>query len=453
MPSRKNSLVIDMPSPTESTCAPEPRSTRRLDTALFVSLLVMLMFGPLAFGATQPWSQFVQQTLALGLAVVWLVRFYRRGIVESPNSPLLLPAAIFFVFVVLQFTLNLTAYRYATLSEALNLIPCGVVLLVAGDIFTSRKRLRQFVVAMAVFGFGIALFALLQDFSHTDKIYGLMPVRQLSALMYGPYANHNHYAGLLEMLTPLACAAAFVERGAKRSLLLFATILMAASIVLSRSRGGVFGLTVAIVFVCVILNRDKRQRRAAPMILSVVAAGAICAALLANDTVLRRFQEVQDHYRPAIYVDTFRMWLHRPWLGFGWGAFPTVYPQFRSFYTSLFVNHAHNDYLEMLAETGLVGAGLTAWFLFAVLRAGMRKIADKKDREGSIATMGLMASIVALLAHSTLDFNLHIPANAAIFYTLCAAAAVPFPRRLQQVDYRPEWEEEAPEPILMDGQA
>jgi O-antigen ligase len=453
MPAQKNSLVIDMPPPLASVSAPEAASTESLDTALFVGLLALLIFGPLAFGATQAWSQFVQRLLALTLGAIWLFRYYRRGVFELSDNPLLLPALVFYTFIALQFATNLTAYRYATLSEALNLIPCGVVLLVAGDLFSSRTRLNQFVLVMAIFGSAVAVFALLQDFSKADKIYGVVPIHHLSSLLYGPYANHNHYAGLMEMLTPLACAAAFLERGAKRSLLLFATILMAASIVLSRSRGGVLGLAVSIAFVCLILYRRDRERRGALTILGIVAAVAILALLLANENVFHRFQEIQDHYRPSIYADSVRMWLHRPFVGFGWGTFPTVYPQFRSFYTDLFVNHAHNDYLEMLTETGLAGAALTSWFLFAVFRGGMTKIADKRDRVGSIAALGIMGGIVALLTHSLLDFNLHIPANAAMFYALCAAAATPFRRRVHEIAVTPEWEEEELEPILMDGGA
>ena len=53
--------------------------------------------------------------------------------------------------------------------------------------------------------------------------------------------------------------------------------------------------------------------------------------------------------------DEFRMFLKKPVLGWGLGTFPVVYPQFRTFYTNSFVNEAHNDYLQLLTEMGLLG--------------------------------------------------------------------------------------------------
>lgn len=436
----------------ECISAPVAARSAWLDHALFYGLLVLLMFGPLAFGANGPWAQFVERTGSLILLGLWAARQYFQGSVELVKNPLYLPAAVFAAFVAFQFISGSTGYRYDTLTQALNLIPCGVVILVAGETFTHRRRLHQYVLAMSVFGFAVAMFALIQDLSNSDKIYWLVQAHGISAAIYGPYANHNHYAGLMEMLAPLAGAAAFLERGAKRSLLLFAAAIMAVSIVFSRSRGGTLGLAVAIVFVCLVLFRANRQHRAALAVMAVTAGIAGLVLFLANDKILQRMTETQDNYRLAIYSDCLRMWLHKPLLGFGWGTFPTVYPEFRSFFTNLRVNHAHNDYLELLIETGLTGAVIAGWFLFGVFREGFRKISDKKDHDGSVLALGALTGVAALLAHSALDFNLHIAANAAIFYVLCSAVATPFKRRVRQLAFT-RWDEGDIEPITVDGSA
>ena len=439
----------------ESFSSPPLPRGEWIDDAIFFGMLALLMFGPLAFGATQAWSQFVQRTFALVLFALWISRQYFRGSIGMPNNPLLLPAALFFSFVVIQSLTGLTVYRYATLSEALNLVPCGILLFVGGELLERRRRLHDFVIAMAIFGCAVALFAMFQDFSGTDKIYGIVPLHYLSVLLYGPYANHNHYAGLMEMLTPLAGAAAFLENGAKRSLLLFATILMAASIVLSRSRGGMVGLGLSLIFLCIVLYRTDRERRSALAIFAVTTGIAVVVLMLANESVLQRLKETEDNYRISIYADSVRMWWHKPLLGFGLGTFPSAYPEFRSFYINLIVNHTHNDFLEMLVDTGLVGAILSGWFLFLVIRGGMRKVTDTNDQEGRILALGMMTGIVALLAHSMLDFNLHIPANAAIFYVLCAATATPFRHRIRHAKFAPpprkaKRPEPDPQPMLMD---
>ena len=172
---------------------------------------------------------------------------------------------------------------------------------------------------------------------------------------------------------------------------------------------------------------------------------------LGTDKILQRLTETQDNYRLSIYGDCLRMWLHKPLFGFGWGTFPTIYPEYRSFFTNLRVNHAHNDYLELLVEMGLIGVAVAAWFLYGVCREGSRKVSDRNDQEGSVLALGAMTGVVALLAHSLLDFNLHIAANAAVFYVLCSAIAAPFKHQVRQLEFTPL--EEDVEPIMVDSRA
>lgn len=431
----KTPLVIDMPLAVEAISTPLPQQAAWIDGALFYGLLALLMFGPLAYGGTVAWAQFLARVTALVLFALWAVRQYFQRMIELPANPVYLPAAIFAALVLIQFVSGVTSYRYATLENGLDLIPLGVIVLLAGEIFTRRHRLQQGVMALSLFGFAVALFAIVQDFSGNGSIYWIVKVHAISAEVYGPYANHNHYAGLMEMLVPLCAAAAFLEVGGKRALFLFASAVMALSIVFSRSRGGMLGLAVAVVFVCAILFRGHRQHRAALALLATSVLVAVGALFLGNDKILHRLTDTQDKFRLAIYSDSLHMWLQRPFVGFGWGTFPTVYPAFRSFYINMLVNHAHNDYLELLVEMGIVGAAVAAWFLVGVFRQGFRKAFDKTDYEGSMLALGGMTAIVALLAHSVLDFNLHIPGNAALFSLLCSAVATPYRRRIRQLAF------------------
>ena len=451
MPRRpKTTLVIDMPPAAESMSAPVAAATDRLDRTMFYGMLALLMFGPLAFGGNEPWAQFIERTGALALFGMWAARQYCQGVVELSANPLHLPVACFALLVSFQFVTGVSAYRYATLTEALDLIPGGVLILVAGEVLTRRHRLHQCVLALSIFGSAVAVLALMQDLSNSDRIYWLLKPESISAVVYGPYANHNHYAGLMEMLVPLAAAAAFLERGPKRGLLLFATAVMAMTIVFSRSRGGILGLATAVVFVCAVFYRGNRRHRAALGILAVCVGVLVCAIFLGNDKILQRMMDTQDSYRLTIYSDCLRMWRDKPLFGFGWGTFPDVYPAYRSFYTNLLVNHAHNDYLELLVETGLAGVALTVWFLSGVLGEAFRKILDKKDYEGSLLALGATTGVVALLAHSALDFNLHISANAALFYVLCSAIATPYKHRVRQLSFA-RWEASDVEPIAVEA--
>jgi O-antigen ligase len=117
------------------------------------------------------------------------------------------------------------------------------------------------------------------------------------------------------------------------------------------------------------------------------------------------------------------MFLRRPLLGWGLGSFPIVYPQFRSFYTTFFVNQAHNDYLQLLVETGLAGFAIAAWYLMLVFRKAAGKLKNWTETATGALTAASLLGCVGILVHSFLDFNLQIPANAALFYVLSAVAA------------------------------
>jgi O-antigen ligase len=278
---------------------------------------------------------------------------------------------------------------------------------------------------------------LVQGLSGTDRIYWVRTVGSISAAIYGPYVNHNHYAGLMEMLIPLTAAAAFLQRGSKQVLLLFATAIMALSVALSRSRGGMIALAAQLLFVCFVLFRSQRGRRSLLIFLGVCGAIAAFVMVLGSDKILDRFAETQDMYRLKIYRDTVSMAMHKPILGFGLGTFSDVYPAYKTFYTNLFVNHAHNDYLEMLADTGVVGLALFVWMLVGVFRSGFSKVMDRDDEEGRLLTLAALTGIVGILIHSFIDFNLHIPANAALFFVLCAAVAAPFKHKIKPAEFRP----------------
>jgi O-antigen ligase len=428
-------LTIDMPPPALATS--DKPGCEWIEKTGLIGLIAILMWAPLAFGTTEPWSQFILRTGALALFGLWVAQQYFQDAVQVFPSAIGWPILAFIALLLFQLLSGTTAYRYATLTEALHLMVYGILIVVAGDLFSRRRKLRVLVFAMGIYGSALALFSLIQGFSGTDRIYWLRSVDVLSAAIYGPYVNHNHYAGLMEMLIPLAAGAAFLERGSKQFLLLFATAVMALSVAFSRSRGGMVALAAEMLFVCVVLFRSQRSRRGWLTFLGVSAVMVGFVFVLGSDRILDRFSETQDAYRLKIYRDSIAMAVHKPILGYGLGTFSDVYPAYRSFYTNLFVNHAHNDYLEMLVDTGLVGLGLFVWFLVGVFRSGWAKIMERDDPEGRLLTIAALTGVVGIVAHSFLDFNLHIPANAALFFVLCAAIATPFKHRIKPAEFQP----------------
>ena len=110
--------------------------------------------------------------------------------------------------------------------------------------------------------------------------------------------------------------------------------------------------------------------------------------------------------------------LDHPWVGTGLGTLVAVYPRYASFYNGLTVDHAHNDYLELLAETGMVGGVCGLAFIGLLFWRGLASLQSARESFARATVAGSLAACIGLLLHSLVDFNLHIPSNALIFLLL-----------------------------------
>jgi putative inorganic carbon (HCO3(-)) transporter len=188
-----------------------------------------------------------------------------------------------------------------------------------------------------------------------------------------------------------------------------------------------FGELVVLAVVLIKQRHDLRAAAALGLFL-VLVVGLL--TWLGGDQLTRRLASVHSSHtdissdmRFQINRDGLRMFLQRPVLGWGLGCFPVAYPQFRTFYTNFFVNQAHDDYLQLLVEMGLLGFGTMVWYLVVLFRRGSRKIQNWTSEVGGAVTLACMLGVTGILVHSTVDFNLEIPANAALFYVFCTVAA------------------------------
>lgn len=414
------------------------RPPRVLDDLLTVGLCLLLIFGVLAFGAVEEWAVFILQAGTAALLLLWAGKQLLAGAVELHGTPLFPPMALLILLVAAQWLLGTSAYAYTTRSESLRFCAYVGLLFLAAQVFQGQRAIRIFALSLAAFGFLVAVFAVIQDAIPNGKFYWLREAK-ISGLMYGPYVNHNHYAGLMELLLPLPLVLALTRcfHGAQRVLLGFAAVFMGTSIFLAHSRAGMAALAAQIALLGIFLAFRSRHRRAALQVGAAFLLILVLLLFLGSGRVAEQVRQLGairgdlEAGRWVIAGDCVRMILARPLAGWGLGAFPVVYPSFRSFYTNEFVNHAHNDYLEFAVETGLPGLAAIVWFLVALYRAGLRRAEHWHSDFSAAARLAALAGCAGLAVHSMLDFNLHIPANAALFFVLCAVAS------------RTDWQQEA----------
>jgi O-antigen ligase len=126
--------------------------------------------------------------------------------------------------------------------------------------------------------------------------------------------------------------------------------------------------------------------------------------------------------RISMWRDALPLIKDHPLLGAGLGTFPIAYTSGQTAFLGQFVNHAHNDYLEIASDLGIPAALiLFGSILFVLARAIRSFLSDERDFERIVA-LGCVGSIVAILLHSFADFNLYIPANALLFSAILGLA-------------------------------
>ena len=406
--------------------------SNQIANVLLYGTFGLLMFGPLAFGAVEPWSIFVLETGSVFLVLLWLTKQWLDGEINVQWSPLFLPMAAFGLLILLQLAPRMSAYPHDTLSGALLYLAYAMLCFLAAQCLIRASQAKKLAVIFVIYGFAVASLALLQGISSNGKLYW---VRQphMGGWIYGSYVNHNHYAGLMELLIPIPLVMALTHIAPERERLAagIAAAVMTGTVFLSGSRGGMLAVSVEFTVLALVLMRQKKSMRFA---IGAVAFAVVLVTLLAwvggkelttrvSSISTEARSEISGGMRLSIDRDALRMFRNRPVLGWGLGTFPTVYPQFRSFYTNFFVSEAHNDYLQLLAELGVLGFATMIWFLVVLYRTALHKIGNWTSQVTGALTLACIMGSTGILVHSFFDFNLQIPANAALFYVFCTLAS------------------------------
>ncbi len=348
-----------------------------LDPIIFYGLFGLLLFGPAAFGATEPWSVFVLEAGSALLFLSWIIRQAQSGEVMVSNSPLFAPTLSFMALVALQLLGGHTAYRYQTFRSALLYVAYGALAFVVVQSLRRTSQVKSLTILFSIYGFAVAAFALVQSMSSSGKLYWLRTPRS-GGWIYGPYVNHNHYAGLMEMLAPipLVFALSRYAHGPRRTMAAIAAAVMASTIFLSGSRGGMVAFCIQMAVLSGVLLRQRKSKRLALVVGTFLAVSAGLLAWLGGGELTKRMASIRTETRAElsggtrldITRDGLKMFMRKPVLGWGMSVFPDVYPEFRSFYSDLFVNAAHDDYLQLLVEMGGLGFIVMLWFLVIVYR-------------------------------------------------------------------------------------
>ncbi len=317
-------------------------------------------------------------------------------------------------------------YPFATEMELSRLAIYFMIFLMAAFGPRTHEQVHSVLRMLAIFGFGLALFAVTQKATWNGKLYWL---RELShgGSPFGPFVNKNHFAGWMCMVAPLSFGIGFMSRStSKRIRYMFFATVMAIATFFTLSRGGMISFLAGTTILALIMTWRASFKKGLIPVLSFVIAFFLYLIYLGVSPIIERFAQagVSSHERLSVWLASVAAIKGFPVFGTGLGTFQHIFAMYKPDGIDTFYQHAHNDYLEFLFEQGIAGILLLLFFL---IFAGKIIVNTRwKGREERLKA-AFVASLVSIAVFSLFDFNLHIPSN-AILLSLVLGLAISLSR-------------------------
>lgn len=428
--------------------AENPNGNRTIFFLLFLVPVVMT----LAFGGTDTWALMMLFAMISLLGGTWIVHSIRRGEFEINADTMLLPIVGLIALGLFQLlplgnagipegvisatpSAALTQDQFATRIFLARLF-CYLIFFAAALTFiNTNARLRKATFGIIIFGGVLAFGAILQKLVSPDAIYGIRETPQ--AIPFGPYVNQHHFASLMVLFSGVAIAHIFGDGVSRQSKLLvaIAALIMGISVPMTSSRGGVISYA-AMIFIVVLFTfahkGSRNVRRLLPAIgglfvIGIIGVGSILF-LGGSDSLLRGIgmQTSADissgrlHFW-SVAVEIFKA---NPIFGAGLDSFGVAYTRFDTWNGRFRVEQAHNDYLQALADGGIIGFACVVGFVVLFVKKAYARITNAGTFQ-RVTVTGTFAGCAGVLIHSFFDFPLRTAGNGFFFLLVASLAVLP----------------------------
>ena len=412
----------------------------------FLVICVAIVLSALAYGTVHYWALGLFNLGGLTLLVLWVVDAWRLGNLRVSRNVLQLPLIGALILGIIQIlplsagpvSLDPNSTRLVLVQLATLLIYFSATLV----FIDTPHRLHVMVRTIMIFGFCLALFGLTQSFTSPTKVYWMRELNQSTA--FGPFINRHHFAGYMELTIALPLGLLFAGAVDREKIILYLFIagLMGVALVMTSSRGGIVSLVAEVFFLVIVTaiwrkpserrrTRSGRLRRIGSrvgMATALLVGLFIGVVLLGGEFSINRFIDTVNTDDPS--TGRFHFWSvtleiikAHPYLGTGLGAFGVIYTKYDSRNGLFRLEQAHNDYLQVFSDGGIVLAALAFAFVAILFWKALSRANSRDDFRRGVALASL-SGCFGVLVHSFFDFTLHTTSNALLFLVLAALATM-----------------------------
>lgn len=433
----------------------------RLERTLLAFILLTLIWLPLPLGSNRDWAAGLLLLLIGVAASTWALSQLRAGVAYRSQAktlqaglPMLALLLLSQLWVAVQWLGGLSMDNSATFEQLMLGLAYSLLFMMIISLFHTRKRLSILLATLVFSGTLQAFWGALMTLSGVEWLL-TGPKNTYLGDATGTFINRNHLAGYLEMT--LACGIGLLLAlrdnrpfrwrnvlellmGPKARLRL-ALVVMVIALVMTHSRMGntAFFTSLLLVGGLFVLMEKEHRLRNSLILASIIVIDMLVISqyfgleklkdrlintrlhdVVVNGEVVQQANEVRDD----VFGYAIPLLMERPLTGQGAGSFEAVFPQYPGQDIRLNFDHAHNDYIQFAIEFGLLGSLPLAAFVLLALWHALKALWRRESVYRSGVGFGAAMGISALLIHSSTDFNLQIPANAATLVVLCAIAVL-----------------------------
>lgn len=433
----------------------------RLERTLLAFILLTLIWLPLPLGSNRDWAAGLLLLLIGVAASTWALSQLRAGVAYRSQAktlqaglPMLALLLLSQLWVAVQWLGGLSMDNSATFEQLMLGLAYSLLFMMIISLFHTRKRLSILLATLVFSGTLQAFWGALMTLSGIEWLLTGPKTTYLGDAT-GTFINRNHLAGYLEMT--LACGIGLLLAlrdnrpfrwrnvlellmGPKARLRL-ALVVMVIALVMTHSRMGntAFFTSLLLVGGLFVLMEKEHRLRNSLILASIIVIDMLVISqyfgleklkdrlintrlhdVVVNGEVVQQANEVRDD----VFGYAIPLLMERPLTGQGAGSFEAVFPQYPGQDIRLNFDHAHNDYIQFAIEFGLLGSLPLAAFVLLALWHALKALWRRESVYRSGVGFGAAMGISALLIHSSTDFNLQIPANAATLVVLCAIAVL-----------------------------
>ena len=457
---------------TRPTTASFTRPTALLlDRVIFFGLLALIVVLAIPYGSVEAWWESIFECVIFVFTALWIVKNLLNGSWQLDNFRLIAPLLVLAIFAYMQSrywngasaSAGIESYAWTAISadpyetrrfvyKLLALILTGVLL---QSHLTSRRRINALIGILVFTGVASAVFGIVRQTAQHDE--GFLLTYLLPEQGYAQFINRNHFAYLMEMIFGLALGIV-VAGGVRRdrALIYIAAIIPVwTALVLSNSRGGIGSLLSQVLFVALMIGVVRRSAEEdydegfATKLLrigrSLFVRFALVSCLIAlmvvgiiwmgGDPLANRMGDLAadmsaaspddrtNQSRVEIWMATWRLIKAHPMMGSGFGAYGVAIPEFHDSSGELTPREAHNDYLELVANGGILAGLIGLWFALVFIKKAREELRHTDTYRRAVC-FGAVIGIFGVATHSLADFGLHITINAIVFTALVVMATM-----------------------------